>query len=105
MIFIVLALLTGTAAPPGSSRFWLAMVWLIVPATFGGYGLYWMLIARLGVTPVNTLLFLVPPVTTVWGALMFGEPLTALTVLGLALALVATWLAARGRTGDSARGG
>lgn len=94
-VFAVLAVATDTAAPPTSAPFWLATAWLVVLPTFGGYGLYWYLIARTDVTAVNALLFLVPPVTTVWGAVMFGEPFTFLTGLGLGLALLATWVVTR----------
>jgi hypothetical protein len=34
-------------------------------------------------------MFLIAPVTGVWGSLMFGEPLTVHTLTGLTLALVA----------------
>ncbi len=95
--FAALAVVTGTAAPPASAQFWLATAWLVVLPTFGGYGLYWYLLARTDVTAVNALLFLVPPVTTVWGAVMFGEPFTVLTGLGLGLALAATWVVTRER--------
>lgn len=83
------AVLTGTAVPPASRDFWVATAWLVVLATLGGYGLYWLLVERIGVVPVNSLMFLVAPVTSVWGAVMFGEPLTGVTVAGLALTLVA----------------
>ncbi|MDT7797017.1 MAG: hypothetical protein QOI78_450 [Actinomycetota bacterium] len=95
VVFTVLAVATGAAIPPAAGRFWLAMAWLIVFATLGGYGLYWLLLDRAGVTRVNTLMFLVPSATTIWGALMFGEPFGPLTITGLALALAATWLVAR----------
>ncbi|MFI7615879.1 DMT family transporter [Nonomuraea terrae] len=95
LVFTVLALATGTAAPPGSAGFWAAMTWLIVLPTFGGYGLYWVLVERIGVTPVNSLMFLIAPVTSVWGAAMFGEPLTLITVAGLTLALVAALVVSR----------
>ncbi|MFJ1765718.1 DMT family transporter [Amycolatopsis sp. NPDC088138] len=95
VVFTVLAVATGAALPPASGRFWLAMAWLIVFSTLGGYGLYWLLLDRAGVTGVNTLMFLVPSATTIWGALMFGEPFGPWTVTGLALALAATWLVAR----------
>ncbi|MEA5363523.1 DMT family transporter [Amycolatopsis sp., V23-08] len=95
VVFTILAVATGAALPPASGRFWLAMAWLIVFATLGGYGLYWLLLDRAGVTRVNTLMFLVPSATTIWGALMFGEPFGPWTITGLALALAATWLVAR----------
>ncbi|MCO6000001.1 DMT family transporter [Actinoallomurus rhizosphaericola] len=93
IVFTVLAVATGTATPPSSPSFWTAMVWLILLATFGGYGLYWFLVQRIGVTPVNSLMFFIAPVTSIWGAVMFGEPLTTVTVVGLALALVAALIA------------
>jgi len=99
VIFVALALVTGAAVPPASSRFWIAMVALIGFATFGGYGLYWYLLDRIGVTRLNALMFLVPPVTTVWGALMFGEPFTPFTAAGLGLALLATGIVTRGPRG------
>jgi drug/metabolite transporter (DMT)-like permease len=89
VIFTVLALATGGALPPAEPSFWIAVGWLIVLATLGGYGLYWLLLARIGVTPVNTLMFLIAPVTSVWGALMFGEPFTVTTAVGLAVGLLA----------------
>ncbi|MSW51464.1 MAG: EamA family transporter [Actinobacteria bacterium] len=90
-----LALATGTAVPPGSADFWLATAWLVVLPTFGGYGLYWLLVERIGVPSVNGLLFLIAPVTAVWGAAMFGEPLGVATVIGLALALAAAVVVGR----------
>jgi drug/metabolite transporter (DMT)-like permease len=89
VVFTGLAVATGTARPPAAGAFWIAMVWLILFATLGGYGLYWLLVERLGVTAVNSLMFLIAPVTGVWGSLMFGEPLTVHTLTGLGLALVA----------------
>lgn len=95
LVFTVLAVATGTATPPSSSEFWIAMAWLVLLATFGGYGLYWFLVQRIGVTPVNSLMFFVAPVTSLWGAVMFGEPLTLVTLVGLTLALVAALIAGR----------
>lgn len=96
-IFSTLAIATRTATPPATWGFWFAMAWLIILSTLGGYGLYWYLLGRLGVTEVNTLMFLIPPVTTIWGAVMFGEPITRTTVLGISLALLATWIVTHAR--------
>lgn len=84
----------GSGQAP-TANFWLATAWLVVLPTFGGYGLYWLLVERIGVPSVNGLLFLVAPVTAVWGAAMFGEPLGVATVLGLALALAAAVVVGR----------
>jgi drug/metabolite transporter (DMT)-like permease len=40
-------------------------------------------------------MFLIAPVTSVWGAAMFGEPLTRVTNLGLALTLLAALVASQ----------
>ncbi|MYR07150.1 EamA family transporter [Gordonia sp. SID5947] len=90
VIFTAICLVDGTAMPPAAPGFWVAIGWLIGLSTLGGYGLYWILVDRLGVTSVNALMFLMPPVTTLWGAAMFGEPLTATTIVGLTVALGAT---------------
>ena len=95
-----LALAAGAAAPPADPTFWLAVAWLVVLATFGGYGLYWVALRRSGVTTVNALMFLMAPTTAVWGALMFGEPLGPATVAGLLVCLAA--VAVVGRSGAPA---
>lgn len=95
VVFTAVAVAGGVAALPGQPQFWIATAWLVVFPTFGGYGLYWLLLERVGITTVTGLLFLVPPVTTAWGAAVFDEPVTVLTVGGLGLALVATWLVTR----------
>jgi drug/metabolite transporter (DMT)-like permease len=96
VLFTVLAAATGTAVPPADASFWGAVAWLVVLSTFGGYGLYWLILARSGVTRVNTLMFLMAPVTAVWGALMFGEPFGPRTAAGLAVCLAAVLVVHRG---------
>ncbi|GAA1422814.1 DMT family transporter [Streptomyces thermospinosisporus] len=95
-VFSALAVTAGAAAPPARPAFWTAITWLVVLPTFGGYGLYWLILKRSGVTKVNTLMFLMAPVTAVWGALMFAEPLGPQTAAGLALGLVAVIMVYRG---------
>ena len=102
VVFTALAVGSGAAVPPAEPTFWIATAWLVVLATFGGYGLYWIILSRSGVTQVNTLMFLMAPVTAVWGALMFGEPFGVRTALGLAVALAAV-LVVRGGTDSGDR--
>ncbi|MFZ4893923.1 DMT family transporter [Plantibacter sp. Mn2098] len=84
--FVILALATGTLRPPASPDFWLTILFLAAVPTLAAYGLYWILMRRIGITSLNALLFLVAPTTAVLGALLFGEPLTLATVAGLVLA-------------------
>ncbi|MCX2964902.1 DMT family transporter [Gordonia aquimaris] len=95
-LFAALAIATGAVVPPMALDFWLAIGWLVVFSTLGGFGMYWVLVRRVGVTSTNTLMFLMPPVTAVWGAAMYSEPLTWTTILGLSMALGATWVVNRG---------
>ncbi|OEU99043.1 hypothetical protein AN217_15870 [Streptomyces qinglanensis] len=97
VIFTALALAAGSATPPADPAFWTAVAWLVVLSTFGGYGLYWLILRRSGVTKVNTLMFLMAPVTAVWGAIMFGEHFGVRTALGLAVCLAAVVVVHRGR--------
>jgi drug/metabolite transporter (DMT)-like permease len=92
VVFTGLAVGTGTIIPPADLRFWASVGWLVLFSTLGGYGLYWLLLRRSGVTVVNALMFLMAPVTAVWGAAMFGEPLGWRTGLGLVLGVLAVAL-------------
>ncbi|AZM51390.1 EamA family transporter [Streptomyces sp. WAC 01529] len=96
VIFTALALAARAATPPAEQSFWVAIGWLVTLSTFGGYGLYWLILRRSGVTQVNTLMFLMAPVTALWGALMFGEPFGPQTALGLAIGLAAVVVVRRG---------
>ncbi|MFF8670503.1 DMT family transporter [Streptomyces sp. NPDC015242] len=105
VLFSVLALGAGAAVPPAEPGFWVAVAWLVGLATFGGYGLYWLILQRSGVTEVNTLMFLMAPVTAVWGALMFGEPFGVQTAIGLAVCLTAVVVVHRGSRNEGGDGG
>lgn len=96
VVFSGLALGVGAAAPVAAASFWGAIGWLVVLSTFGGYGLYWLILRRGGVTRVNTLMFLMAPVTALWGATMFGEHFGPQTALGLAIGLGAVVVVHRG---------
>lgn len=96
VVFTALAVSTGAAQPPTGLSFWVAIAWLVTLPTFGGYGLYWLVLRRSGITGVNTLMFLMAPVTAVWGALAFDEPFGPQTALGLAVCLTAVVVVHRG---------
>ncbi|MER6151851.1 DMT family transporter [Streptomyces hirsutus] len=101
VVFTALAVSVGAAKPPAELSFWAAISWLVALSTFGGYGLYWLILRRSGITKVNTLMFLMAPVTAVWGALMFGEPFGPQTALGLAIGLAAVVIVYRGDTSST----
>jgi drug/metabolite transporter (DMT)-like permease len=102
VVFVAVAAATGRLSPPMTPGFWWAVVWVVVLSTFGGYGCYLLTLRSLGATGASTLLFLTPPTTMVWALLMFGDPISWTTVVGLAGCAAAVWLVlARRRTAPS----
>ena len=89
------AALAGQARPPQDVGFWAAVLWLIVLTSLGGYGLYVYLTRTRGATAVSTLLYLTPPTTMLWVFVMFGEPVTLLGLVGLAVSAVGVLLVLR----------
>lgn len=77
-----------------------ALAWSVLALTLGGSSLLYMLIQRGAATAVTSLLYLVPPTTALMAWLLFGELITAVTVLGTALTAVGVWLVV-GRAGRS----
>lgn len=103
ILFAVLAVADGAAAPPADLTFWVAVAWTIGLSTIGGYGLYWINAARIGATRVSSLVYLTPPTTALWGLAMFGQPIGPGTVIGMLVCLVGVLLARpRGGTGADA---
>lgn len=82
---LALCAITGSVVPPGAPAFWAAALVAAIGPTLLGYGLYWYLLRRIGITALNGLLFLVLPVTAVAGAALFGEDLGPLSFVGFAL--------------------
>ena len=75
-----------------------AMAWAVLALTLGGSSLLYLLIQRGAATSVTSLLYLVPPTTALMAWLLFGELITATTVLGTALTAVGVALVVRKTT-------
>lgn len=93
--FTAAAAFNGHLAPPAEPTFWVAVAWVIVLSTFGGYGSYLLVLQRSGATRVSTLLYLTPPTTMVWSWLMFGDVPGVLTLPGVAVCAAGVWLVLR----------
>ena len=76
-----------------------ALAWSVGVLTLGGSSLLYLLIQRGEATTVTSLLYLVPPCTALLAWAMFGESLTPLMMLGMALTVVGVALVVR-RRGD-----
>jgi drug/metabolite transporter (DMT)-like permease len=72
-----------------------AMAWSVLAMTLGGSSLLYMLIQRGAATAVTSLMYLVPPCTAVMAWILFREPITVFTILGMALAAVGVSLVIR----------
>jgi len=62
-----------------------AMAWSVLGLTLGGSSLLYLLIQRGAAASVTSLMYLVPPTTAVMAWLLFNEPITLTTVVGIAL--------------------
>lgn len=89
VVFVAIAAPTGTLVPPAEPVFWLAVLWTVLLSGIGGYGTYWLAARRIGVTRLNMLLYLTPPTTALWADAMFGQPIGALTIVGMAVCALA----------------
>lgn len=87
-LFAGLAALEGDLRLPGTAGFTLGVVWLVVFATLGGYGFYWLCLQRFSVQRISGALFLTPPITLLWAWLQFGDPLPISAMAGIALTLL-----------------
>jgi drug/metabolite transporter (DMT)-like permease len=74
-----------------------AMAWSVLALTLGGSSLLYLLIQRGAATAVTSLLYLVPPTTALMAWVLFGEPITVLTVAGMALTAVGVSLVVRSK--------
>ncbi len=72
-----------------------AMAWSVLGLTLGGSSLLYLLIQRGAATAVTSLLYLVPPCTALMAWLLFREPLTVLTLVGMGLAVFGVLLVVR----------
>jgi drug/metabolite transporter (DMT)-like permease len=97
VLFVLLGLATGQAAPPSQDiGFWFAVAWFIVLSTLGGYGFYWLNLKRTNVTRVSSLIYLTPPTTMIWAFLMFGDAIELLASIGVVVCLGAVLLSQHG---------
>jgi drug/metabolite transporter (DMT)-like permease len=72
-----------------------AMSWSVLGLTLGGSSLLYMLIQRGAATSVTSLFYLVPPTTAVLAWAIFSEPVSVLTIAGMALTAVGVSLTVR----------
>jgi drug/metabolite transporter (DMT)-like permease len=72
-----------------------AMAWSVLVLTLGGSSLLYMMIQRGAATRVSSLMYLVPPCTSLLAWWLFDELLTPAVLAGLALTALGVWLVVR----------
>jgi drug/metabolite transporter (DMT)-like permease len=92
VFFVVLATSTSQLTVPHQAGFYGAVLWLVVLATGGGWGLYLVNLKLSGATRISSLLYLVPPTTMVMAFLMFHETIGLLALAGMLICAVAVLL-------------
>lgn len=83
--------LEGFAVDP-TPRYLVNMVWQVAILSLASYGLLWLLVDRGGSTRASSLFYFTPAVTVAMAALVLGDPVGRLDLLGLAIALVGVLL-------------
>lgn len=72
-----------------------SMAWSVLGLTLGGSSLLYLLIQRGAATTVSSLMYLVPPTTALMAWVLFGEPITAAIVAGIAFTAAGVSLVVR----------
>lgn len=91
----------GLAPPPLTEKTLSALAWLVLLATFGGYGFFNAGLQRFGATTVAALIALTPATTIVWATLMFDEYPGVLGCIGVLLGLLGAGMALLNRPSRS----
>jgi drug/metabolite transporter (DMT)-like permease len=65
-----------------------AMAWAVLALTVGASSLFYILIQRGAAASVTSLMYLVPPSTAVMAWILFNEPITLVTLAGIAVTAV-----------------
>lgn len=85
--FTAAVVYTDTLSVPHEPNVLVSIVWLTLFSTFIAYLSLWMLLRVMTATHVAALVYLEPPVTLVWAALMFGDVIHASTYAGIAVVI------------------
>lgn len=73
----------------------LVLAWSVLALSLGGIGLYLMMIRRGAVSRISTFLYLVPALVAIEAWILFGEALTWVQILGMAVTILGVVLATR----------
>jgi drug/metabolite transporter (DMT)-like permease len=98
-LLLIPALATAPSTAPGLGPV-AALVALGVVGTGAAFLIFYRLIATVGPARTMIVSYVAPGFAVVYGATLLGEAITAATVVGLALIVAGSWLAAGGNVGS-----
>jgi drug/metabolite transporter (DMT)-like permease len=93
LFFGLCAPFAGSIAPPLTAHFAFGVGWLVLFATFGAWGVYYLALRTYTPAQVSSVIYLSPPVTMIWAWAMFAEPLSVAMFVGLGVSLLGVSLA------------
>lgn len=76
-------------------RLWFSLAWALVVLSIAAVLIMMLLLQRHAAARVSSLFFLTPALSTIEGAILFGERLGVLALVGLLIALVGVWMTTR----------
>jgi drug/metabolite transporter (DMT)-like permease len=94
LVTLPIALMESEPALWNAEMNW-AMAWAVLVLTLGGSSLFYILIQRGAAATVTSLLYLVPPTTALMAWVLFNEPITSVTVAGIAVTAAGVSLVVR----------
>lgn len=77
-----------------ASLFW-SMAYMIVAVSIGGFGLWFLILARSSATAASALHFLMPPLGLLFGWLVLAEPVAVMDLVGIVPIALGIWMATR----------
>ncbi|WP_427024294.1 DMT family transporter [Aureimonas ureilytica] len=92
---ILMALASETMRIDWTLELVLSLLWLVLALSIGAVMLLLVLIRNGSVSSVASLFYLVPSVTACMAFVLFGEQLTPIQLVGIAVAAAGVWLATR----------
>ena len=95
LTMLPLMLLFGEARAEWNLTLMLTMAWSVLALSVGGIGLFLFLIARGAVSRTAAFIYLVPAASALMAYLIFGETLTPVQFVGMAITATGVWLATR----------
>ena len=94
VVTLPLALMEAEPALWNAEMSW-ALAWSVLALTLGGSSLFYILIQRGAAASVTSLMYLVPPTTAVMAWILFNEPITLVTLAGIAVTAIGVSLVVR----------